>query len=115
MRPMDMGSTIWPEMPGSGQPIGIVLTTTTNWPRLAEWLTIPRDLTPHSILRSLTRKRRFIAAVLFFAPISTARATWWEHAEKARLPLGLITWAFVVSRIRANNAKEHEILKVQFR
>src|SRR5580692_10127936 len=79
-RPMDMVSTTWLEMFGSGPRTGIDLTTTANWPRQEEWRAIQKDPRLPSIQRNRQRRKKCIAEDLFFVPTSIVPATWWEHA-----------------------------------
>src|SRR5260370_39226905 len=97
---MDLGCTTWLEMSGSGPRTGIDPTTTPNWPAPAEWRAIQRGQTLPLTLPNLQRRKRFTAAVRFYALINTALATWWELAVKARSVPEQITSAFGVSQPR---------------
>ena len=77
-------STTWQAMSGNGLRIGIGLTTTTNWPRPVEWRAIQRVQTFPLTRPNPTTRKKFIAAALSSAPISTARATWSERAARVK-------------------------------
>ena len=83
-RPMDMVSTTWLEMFGSGPRTGIDLTTIACWPQQEEWRAIRKDPRLPLIQRNRQRRKKRIAEDLFSAPTSIVPATWWEHAVWAR-------------------------------
>jgi hypothetical protein len=46
------------------------------------------------ILPNRTSERKLIAAGRFYAPINTARDTWWDRAEREKSAPARITWGF---------------------
>src|SRR5271169_565373 len=76
MRRINMASTIWREMSGSGLPTGIDPITTINWQRRAEWRATQKARTRPSTLPNPMIRKRPIAVDRFYVLISTVRATW---------------------------------------
>ena len=90
-RPINTVSTIWREMCGNGQVTGIVPTITSNWPSQDLWREIREGPMHPSIPKSRAKKRKFIAADHFCAPINIALGTLWARGAKARSARAPIT------------------------
>src|SRR5215471_12869993 len=71
---MDMVSSTWLAISGSGPRIGIEPTTTRLWPGAARLRSIRKDLQTASTLVSREYGREYTGEVHFFARINTARA-----------------------------------------
>src|SRR4029450_4654811 len=102
--------TTWQETSGNGAAIGIVLITTRHWSIKVAWRTIRKDRIRRLIHPSLTRKNACIAAVHFFATISTAHAISLARAAKGKSIPEQITSVFDVSdRPKMSRNKQHRI------
>jgi hypothetical protein len=70
-----MDYTIWRGMFGNGAAIGTGLTIIKHWPGI-KFLIIPKDRMIHWTLQNQPKKRKFNAAVLFYAQINIAQDIW---------------------------------------